>query len=229
MQELVIKFLRAEVGWIDFEIIYNNVKLEYCFSDVFESPCDLVKWAENIYLGLYEEFRCDEESSYWYFDYDGESFIISDNRNINNKNPKYEKFERLRIKIQKEELCKLIYKSIIDFRNSNSYQAEQWEHVGFALFLERLYGSKQVAIELLSKMTKNKIIEDIEAKLRAKYDNDYRELFGPYDFFDDNMYDDSSVSMRKKILEHYIELNDESEMGGCSLLNLKSEILENLL
>ena len=60
MQELVIKFLRAEVGWIDFEIIYNNVKLEYCFSDVFESPCDLVKWAENVYLGLCEEFRCDE-------------------------------------------------------------------------------------------------------------------------------------------------------------------------
>ncbi|MBQ9875966.1 MAG: hypothetical protein IJM31_02640 [Campylobacter sp.] len=98
---------------IDFEIIYGNVKLEYCFSYVFESPCDLVKWAENIYLGLYEEFRCDEESSYWYFDYDGENFIISDNRNVNNKNPKYEKFERLRIKIQKEELCKLIYKSII--------------------------------------------------------------------------------------------------------------------
>ena len=224
MKNFQLVFTNCEAGWIDFVIIYNDKTFShYCFSCCFSSPSDLLKWAEEIYNGNYSEFANDSEGWDWYFDYDGEYLTIADTLDLNDDNPDGEKHIRFHFKIDKNELCRTIYQSIKTFQKSKLYIPREWEPLFFSQILEKIYGSVENGINTISKMTLDKIIEDIKSK-------DISNELGFYitGFFDEDYnskYDSSSEERRKEIIEDWI---DDTYWGfaGEPLSNIKSDLFE---
>jgi len=222
MKKLDFEFTKCEAGWIDITIKYDKTILEYCFSYIFSEPKDLIEWVENVYIEKYSEFSCFAEGWTWYLDYDGIYLTISDTLNIKDENPEYEKFQRLRFEIGKEELCKIIYTALKEFKKSGKYNPREWEALTFKKLLNQTFKEQENIVDYLSDYSK----EEIETMLKNKLiTDDYG--FINLSFFDDIEYNIASKKRKMEILNEYI--NDESDyLGyyGFPLLDIKSEILE---
>lgn len=224
MKKLKIEYTRCEAGWLEFTIIYDKTKLDYTFSYVFDDPSYLIKWAEDVYSGNYKEYISNAEGWCWYFDYDGEYFIVSDTKNKKDENPEYGKYQRLKITMDKSELCKEIYTSLKRFQKSGLYNPREWESLSFVKLIQKVYSSNEEAIENLSSLNLEQITNFIKQKYQGPFN--FENLY----FFSDNPeYDEASKNERIEIIKDNIEANDDyTGYGGHPILEIKSEILEKL-
>lgn len=219
MKKLKIEYTRCEAGWIDFSITYDKTKLDYTFSYVFDDPSRLIKWAEEVYSGKYTEYASHAEGWSWIFNYDGEYFIVSDIDNIEDG-----KCQRLKIRIDKAELCKEIYTSLKRFQKSGLYDPLEWESLSFVDLIQKVYSSNEEAKDKLSSLN----LEQIANYIKQKYQGPFN--FKNLDFFYDNPeYDEASKEERIGIIKKYIEYNDDyTGYGGHPILEITSEILERI-
>lgn len=216
-EKLKIEYTRCEAGWIDFTVKYDKTILNYTFSCVFDDPKYFIEWAEKIFQEKFSEYSSDAEGWSWYFDYDGMYLTISDSKNID-----CEKKQRIKLKIEKNALCKEIYNSLKRFKSSGLYNPKEWECINFKNLLEKVYGTLDFAIDKLSEFSIEQIIDDIDSK--------YIDLFGYkyLSFFEDVEFDVSTKEKRKIIIKEYIEDSDYVGYGGDSILDICSDILERL-
>ena len=224
MKNFYFEFSKCEAGWIDIIIKHDKAILEYNISYVFSDPKDLIEWVESIYLEKYSEFSCFAEGWTWYLNYDGIYLTISDTLNLQEENPEYEKFQRLRFKIGKEELCKIIYTALKDFKKSGKYNPREWEALTLKKLLSQTFKEQENLIDYLSNFSKEEIERMIEKKL-IKDDYGFNRLR----FFEDDNYNISNKKEKIELLNEYI--NDESDYLGYSgfpLSEVKSEILEKI-
>ena len=222
-----IEYTKCEAGWIDFTVSNGETKLEYCFTEVWNSPKDLLDWAEKIYNGDNSEYANDSEGWCWYFDYDGKNLTISDTQNFNDENPEYKKYPRFSLEISKDELCKEIYRSIKAFQKSGLYIPREWEPLYFKQILEKYYGLTENAIEIISDMK----IEEIIAELRGKSDWNNGEaefyIMGFFDESENQLYNSTNKTQRKEIINEYIEDNSNyAGYDGYPVMKIKSDLFE---
>lgn len=224
-----IEYTRCEAGWIDFTVSNGKAKLEYCFTEVWNSPKDLLDWAEKIYKGNYSEYANDSEGWDWFFNYDGKILTVSDDSNKEDENPDGKKIIRFSLEISKDELCKEIYRSIKAFQKSGLYIPREWEPIYFKQILEKYYGSTENAIEIISNMKIDEIIDDLKEKSNRR---DGELEFYIKDFFDkseNQLYNSTNKEKRKKIINEYIE--DNSNYGGYGaypIMEIKSDLFEKV-
>lgn len=227
MKNFQLVFTNCEAGWIDFDIIYKNKTFShYCFSYWLSSPADLLRWAEKIYNGNYSEFENDAEGWEWYFDYDGEYLTIADTLDLEDDNPEVDKHIRFHFKIDKNELCKTVYQSIKTFQKSKLYNPCQWEPLFFSQVLEKIYGTVENGINIISKMTLDKIIEDMKSK-----DTSNELEFYITDFFDEkdnSKYDSLSEKERKEVIEDWLADTYNYGFDGEPLSNIKSDLFDKV-
>ena len=218
------EFTRCYAGWIEFVLGRGDVKLEYCFSEAFDATKDFVLWIEDIAQGKFREFCADAEGWFWYLNYDGRTFVVSDTRNLNGDNPTNAKIMRLAFYVDRIELCKKLYQTFRKFVLSDLYVPHEWEGLNFKRIVDKCYGPLDGAAEKLSAMTLQEIIADIAQK---NIFNDF-----PYDalsFFEDESYGKQSADGRKKLILEYYQDNDYVGYGGLPLREIKSDLLERML
>ncbi len=127
MKEFIFKYLETDAGWIDVELSHGDFKSNYYISYVFNSPLDIIEWAEKLSQGQNTEFLIDAEGWFWGMGYDGENVSIFDSLSLNDDNPEYEKKIRAFFPYDRKELCGVIYSSFISFIHSDVYNPEEWE------------------------------------------------------------------------------------------------------
>lgn len=223
--KLYFEYTGCEAGWIDFTIRYNETKLDYYFSYVYDDPKNLIEWAEKIYNEEYLEYYSDAEGWFWYLNYDGKYLSIFDDKFDDEKNPYNDKIMRLKIQISKDDLCRTLYKALKDFHKSGLYIPREWESITFAEVLTKVYDNSDIILDRL----KTKSLDEILKELKELYvpDNYGIENFW---LFDDSEYNFADLKHRKEILEEAVA--DESDYigyGGLPVMEINSPILERLL
>lgn len=223
--KLYFEYVYCGGGWIVFTIRYNETKLKYCYSFVYGDPKDMIHWAEDIYNENLWEYSSDEEGDEWFFNYDGKYFTVADDKYDDEKNPYNDHVIRLKIKISKEELCKVLYKAIKRFQRSGLYNPCEWEAITFEEFLLSMFNSIDEAIDFMAKRSINQIT--------WAFDKKYKGHFNYYEFkFFENEpyeYDLANYQKRKELIADCITSCNYLGWGGAPVMEIKSEILERLL
>lgn len=221
--KLYFEYTGCKAGWIDFTIRYNKTKLEYYFSYVFDNPKHLIEWTEKICSEEYSEYQSFAEGWCWYLNYDGKYFTVFEDENTGKADAK--KVQKLKIQIEKNDLCKCLYKALKDFQSSGLYIPQEWESLTFAKVLTKVYGNSDIILDTL----KTKSLDEIIKELKELYVPDNYGIENLW-LFDNCIYNFAGLNYRKEILEEAVA--DESDYigyDGLPVMEINSPILERLL
>lgn len=233
MLDLIFEFTDTISGWIDFYFSYGPIRISYSFSNVCTKPEELIKWIEDVYNNQFTEFDCDMEDVHWYLDYDGKFLTISDTRNFEGTNEHNEKRPRLKIQIEKDKLCTLLYSSFRRFATSNLYSRIHWDGETLEEFLVEKFGTLDTALEEASKGTLNdfylKCLQFMPSSKHLLFFEIFEEFESEKARKLSEQFDNYSIEEKKNFIKKYLDDWESPMVAEVNLMTLKSEPLEKLI
>ncbi len=124
-ENISVDFYDVDAGWIYFKVKVGEQLFDGRFSEVFDPIMDFKKWLEAIAIGVQQtSFDFDPEGNVIKFDFER----VSWEREVFTILEPYENGEIfIKANVNRKQLVKEFYMSLINFSRSDKYKPAEWE------------------------------------------------------------------------------------------------------